>query len=78
MVEIPESGLRRFRHYAGQPVRDAWIEDNEAEIPARELLDIVLDTGQRLYLCQQSSRHRHRRTHPRVAVSAGGDCCARA
>ena len=52
MVEIPESELRRFRHYAGQPVWDAWIEENEGEIPAQELLDIVLETGQRLFLCQ--------------------------
>ncbi len=52
MVEISESELRRFRHYAGQPVWDAWIDDNEADIPAQELLDIVLETGQRLYLCQ--------------------------
>ena len=52
MVEIPESEMRRFRHYAGRPVWDAWIEENEGEIPAQELLDIVLDTGQRLYLCQ--------------------------
>lgn len=52
MVEIPESEMRRFRHYAGRPVWDAWIEENEDEIPAQELLDIVLDTGQRLYLCQ--------------------------
>ena len=52
MVEIPESEMRRFRHYAGRPVWDAWIEENEGEIPAQELLDIVLDTGQRLLLCQ--------------------------
>ena len=52
MVEIPQSEIRRFRHYAGRPVWDAWIEENEGEIPAQELLDIVLDTGQRLYLCQ--------------------------
>ena len=52
MVEIPESELRRFRHYAGRPVWDAWIEENEGEFPAQELLDIVLETGQRLYLCQ--------------------------
>ena len=52
MVEISESEMRRFRHYAGRPVWDAWIEENEGEIPAQELLDIVLDTGQRLYLCQ--------------------------
>ena len=44
--------MRRFRHYAGRPVWDAWIEENEGEIPAQELLDIVLDTGQRLFLCQ--------------------------
>ena len=52
MVEIPESELRRLRDYAGRPVWDAWIEENEEEIPAQELLDIVLETGQRLYLCQ--------------------------
>ena len=52
MVEIPESELRRLRHYAAQPVWDAWIEENEGEFPAQELLDIVLETGQRLYLCQ--------------------------
>ena len=52
MIEIPESELRRFRHYAGQPVWDAWIEENEGEFPAQDLLDIVLETGQRLYLCQ--------------------------
>ena len=52
MVELPESEMRRLRHYAGRPVWDAWIEENEDEIPAQELLDIVLDTGQRLFLCQ--------------------------
>ena len=45
MVEIPEDEMAGFRDIAGQPVWDAWVEDNQDDLPAQELLDLVLSTA---------------------------------
>ena len=45
MVQIPEDEMAGFRDIAGQPVWDAWVEDNKDDLPARELLDLVLSTA---------------------------------
>ena len=52
MVEFSESEMEKFRRIAGRPIWNAWVDENEGEIPARELLRIVLDTALRLVLCQ--------------------------
>ena len=52
MVEFPEAEMRRFRRIAGKPIWDAWVDKNEREIPAQQLLDLVMDTANRLRLCQ--------------------------
>ena len=52
MVEFSESEMEKFRRIAGRPIWNAWVDENEGEIPARELLQIVLDTALRLVLCQ--------------------------
>ena len=45
MVQIPEAEMAEFRRIAGQPVWEAWVAENEGKLPARELLDIVLQTA---------------------------------
>ena len=45
MVRVPENEMAGFRDIAGQPVWDAWVEDNKDELPAQELLDLVLSTA---------------------------------
>ncbi len=45
MVQIPEDEMVEFRRIAGQPVWDAWVEENQDELPAQELLDLVLSTA---------------------------------
>ena len=45
LVEIPEDEMVEFRRIAGKPVWDAWVEDNKDEVPAQELLDLVLSTA---------------------------------
>ena len=45
MVQIPEEEMAGFRDIAGQPVWDAWVEDNKDDLPAQELLDLVLSTA---------------------------------
>ena len=52
MVQIPESEMKQFRRLAGRPLWDAWVDENEGDIPAQQLLDLVLDTALRLLLCQ--------------------------
>ena len=42
-VKIPESQMAEFRKKAGRPVWEQWVKDNEDKIPARELLDLVLN-----------------------------------
>ena len=45
MVQIPEEEMVEFRRIAGKPVWDAWVEDNKDDLPAQELLDLVLSTA---------------------------------
>ena len=45
MVQIPEKEMVEFRRIAGKPVWDAWVEDHKDELPAQELLDLVLSTA---------------------------------
>ena len=45
LVEIPEDEMAEFRRIAGKPVWDAWVEDNKDDVPAQELLDLVLSTA---------------------------------
>ena len=45
MVQIPENEMAEFRKIAGAPVWNQWVADNQDELPAQELLDLVLDTA---------------------------------
>ena len=45
MVKIDEAEMAEFRRIAGRPLWDQWVKDNEGEIPAQELLDLVLNTA---------------------------------
>ena len=45
MVQIPEEEMAEFRRIAGKPVWDAWVGENKDELPAQELLDLVLSTA---------------------------------
>ena len=45
MVQIPENEMAEFRNIAGQPVWDAWVAENKDDLPAQELLDLVLSTA---------------------------------
>ncbi|NKC11393.1 MAG: C4-dicarboxylate ABC transporter substrate-binding protein [Gammaproteobacteria bacterium] len=42
MIRIPDNEMAEFRKLAGRPVWDQWVKDNEGELPAQELLDLVL------------------------------------
>ncbi len=42
MVMIPDDQMAEFRKMAGKPVWDQWVKENQEELPAQELLDIVL------------------------------------
>ena len=41
-ITLPDRELNQFRRVGGEPVWDAWVKDNEGEIPAQALLDLVL------------------------------------
>ena len=45
MVQIPEEEMAEFRRIAGEPAWNAWVEENKDELPAQELLDLVLSTA---------------------------------
>ncbi len=45
MVRIPEEEMAEFRRIAGEPAWNAWVEENQDELPAQELLDLVLSTA---------------------------------
>ncbi len=47
-VTFSEEDLAKFRKIAGKPVWEKWVKDNEGEIPARELLNLVLDTAKKV------------------------------
>ncbi len=44
-VKFSEKDLDAFRKIGGKPVWDAWVKENEGELPARKLLDLVLKTA---------------------------------
>jgi TRAP-type C4-dicarboxylate transport system substrate-binding protein len=44
-VKIPESEMAEFRKIGGEPLWKEWVKENEANIPAQELLDLVLKTA---------------------------------
>ncbi len=44
-VKIDEAEMAEFRRIGGQPLWDDWVKENEGEIPAQELLDLVLKTA---------------------------------
>ncbi|GGG78052.1 C4-dicarboxylate ABC transporter [Salipiger pallidus] len=44
-VTISDEELARFKEVGGDPIQQAWIDENEAQgIPAQELYDLVLST----------------------------------
>ena len=45
MVQIPENEMAEFRKIAGSPVWNTWVEENAEDLPAQELLDLVLSTA---------------------------------
>ena len=45
MVKINEKEMAEFRRIGGQPLWDQWVKENEGDIPAQELLDLVLNTA---------------------------------
>ena len=45
MVEIPEEEMAEFRRIGGEPVWKKWVADHQDELPAQELLDLVLSTA---------------------------------
>ncbi len=47
LIEIPEAEMVEFRRAGGEPIWKQWVEDNEGELPARELLDLVLATAKK-------------------------------
>jgi len=45
-VIFSEADLDKFRKVGGQPVWDAWVKENKAQVPnAQELIDLVLKTA---------------------------------
>ncbi|MDH3702914.1 MAG: TRAP transporter substrate-binding protein DctP [Alphaproteobacteria bacterium] len=44
-IKIPESEMAEFRRIGGEPLWKAWVEENKGQIPAQELLDLVLKTA---------------------------------
>jgi hypothetical protein len=45
MVKIDEKEMAEFRRIGGKPLWRQWVKENEGEIPAQELLDLVLKTA---------------------------------
>ncbi len=44
-VTLSNEELNRFRRVGGEPIWDEWVKENESEIPAQALLDLVLRTA---------------------------------
>ena len=44
-ITFSKAELDEFRKLGGQPVWDAWIKENEASVPAKELFDLVMKTA---------------------------------
>jgi TRAP-type C4-dicarboxylate transport system substrate-binding protein len=45
MVKIDEKEMAEFRRIGGLPLWNEWVKENEKDIPAQELLDLVLKTA---------------------------------
>lgn len=45
MVTIDEKEMAEFRRIGGRPLWNDWVKENEGDIPAQELLDLVLKTA---------------------------------
>ena len=45
MIRISDEDMAEFRRVAGEPAWNAWVEENKDELPAQELLDLVLSTA---------------------------------
>jgi TRAP-type C4-dicarboxylate transport system substrate-binding protein len=41
-VTLSKKEMTQFRRVGGEPIWDAWVEENKDEIPAKQLLDLVL------------------------------------
>lgn len=44
-IKIDEASMAEFRKVGGEPLWKQWVEENKGEIPAQELLDLVLSTS---------------------------------
>ena len=44
-VKIDEAEMAEFRRIGGQPLWNDWVKENAGDIPAQELLDLVLKTA---------------------------------
>ena len=44
-VTLPEKEMAEFRRIGGRPLWEEWVKENKDEIPAQELLDLVLKTA---------------------------------
>ncbi len=51
-VKIPEAEMEEFRRIGGEPLWAEWVKENEGEIPAQELLDLVLKTAKEASMSQ--------------------------
>lgn len=45
MIKIDEKEMAEFRRVGGEPLWQQWVKENEGDIPAQELLDLVLNTA---------------------------------
>ncbi len=46
-VTFSEADLEEFRKVGGRPVWNAWVKSHEKDLPAQELLDLVLTTAKK-------------------------------
>ena len=44
-VQIADEEMAEFRRIGGEPIWEEWVKENEGEFPARDLLNIVLETA---------------------------------
>ena len=44
-VKFDEAEMAEFRRVGGQPLWKKWVNENAGELPAQELLDLVLKTA---------------------------------
>jgi hypothetical protein len=44
-IKIDEASMAECRKVGGEPLWNQWVAENKGEIPAQELLDLVLSTS---------------------------------